>query len=83
LLGDDSVYSILRFVNLSTCAKDDRQETQSIVVGDYQDYTRLYSDSMASRALEARFERMSVNDENEQPSNTAYTKPKVLYMMMV
>lgn len=32
---------------------------------------------MAVRTLEARLERMSVNDENEQPGHTTYHKPKV------
>lgn len=32
---------------------------------------------MAIRTIESRFERMSVNDENE-PSGPIYTKPKVI-----
>jgi len=33
---------------------------------------------MAAKTLESRFERMSVNDENEQAQNHGYHKPKVI-----
>lgn len=32
---------------------------------------------MAIRTLESHLERMSVNDENEQPGHPTYHKPKV------
>lgn len=34
---------------------------------------------MASRALESRFERMSVNDENDPGDGSKYLKSKVLF----
>lgn len=34
---------------------------------------------MAAKTLESRFERMSVNDENEHNGTNAYHKPKVRF----
>ncbi len=46
------------------------------------EYRVLASIQMASRTLESRFERMSVNDENDPGDGSKYQKSKVYYSVI-